>query len=150
MLDDYTERIGAMDWKKQAVEDLKSHEFRRKGLDNIRRIVAANQHTRKGFQETGTNTPQNWSDRQLDLVCEEGRLQLMYAAADGLVRAVDDALSTLTADERKVLDAFYIHRSQGHVPSLMKELGYEQRQIYKIKDRALYHFTVAMYGFSDF
>ena len=139
-----------MDWKKQAVEDLKSHALRQKGLENIKRIVSANRAACKGIQPEGVAASPVWNDRQLDLVCEEGRLQRMHDAAAGLVDAVDNALGVLTPEEKRVLDAFYIHHMPGHVPTLMEELGYEQRQIYKIKDRALYRFTVAMYGLTDF
>ena len=60
-----------MDWKKQAVEDLKSHALRQKGLENIKRIVLANRAACKGIQPEGVAASPVWNDRQLDLVCEE-------------------------------------------------------------------------------
>ena len=139
-----------MDWKKQAVEDLQSHELRQKGLQNIQRIVLANQAVRTQKRPEEASALPAWSDHQLNFACEEARLRKLKDAAAGLVEAVEHALDMLTPEEKRVLEVFYIHRVPGHVAALMEELGYEQRQIYKMKDKALYRFTLAMYGLTDF
>ena len=87
-----------MDWKKQAVEDLQSHELRQKGLQNIQRIVLANQAVRTQKRPEEASALPAWSDHQLNFACEEARLRKMKDAAAGLVEAVEHALDMLTPE----------------------------------------------------
>lgn len=59
---------------------------------------------------------------------------------------MNKALQTLSADERIVLDLFYIHRRKDHVGELKLRLGYETSTIYRIKDAALQRLSERLHG----
>ena len=58
------------------------------------------------------------------------------------------ALSALTHEEELILRRMYICPQRGSVNMLCNELGVEQSSIYRKRDAALYHFTIALYGIS--
>lgn len=58
---------------------------------------------------------------------------------------IEAALQTLPELDLKVLTAFYINRRKGHVDRLSSELFYEERNIYRLKDRALARFAKAYF-----
>ena len=86
----------------------------------------------------------------LDNIVERERLKLVYHADRRLVRLIERGLSKLSEEERLVIDLFYIDRPRDHLDELTKRLGYEKTQIYRIKDAALYKFTVTMYGITEY
>ena len=70
--------------------------------------------------------------------------------AKAWVKMVDGGLSALGEEERLVLERFYINRSRGGVERLCDELGIlNPAGVYKRKDKALRHFTPALYGISE-
>lgn len=144
-----------VDWKKVAIEDLRKYPYLKKSLLHIpQRIDVLEEYTKtvKGGMSGsepvsgGTSTSE---DRLINNICERERLEHNYKAVAGLVEMIEEGLDILSRTERLVLERFYINRTQGHVERLCDELGYEQRQIYNIKDNALYKFTTAMYGLID-
>ena len=66
------------------------------------------------------------------------------------INALDDdtaaALAVLDEEERHILDRFYIHRANGNVERLCDELHVEVATVYRRRDKALRHFTLALYG----
>ena len=65
------------------------------------------------------------------------------------VKSVNAALRVLQQDERRILERFYIRPVQGAAERLSSELGKDVKTIYSKKDRALYKFTVALYGLTE-
>jgi hypothetical protein len=89
-------------------------------------------------------------DVMLDNIVERERLKLLYQADRRIVRLIERGLQSLSAEERLVLDLFYMNRSKHYIEDLSKRLGYEQAQIYRIKGKALYKFTINMYGITEY
>ena len=74
------------------------------------------------------------------------------ASLKDVSRAIDRVnrgLGVLDEREQKILNSFYIHRMPGYIDKLTEELFCEKSTIYRIKDEALYKFTIAMYGVVD-
>ena len=64
--------------------------------------------------------------------------------------SVDGALEVLSERERHILNCFFIdHPAKGGVAALCSTLGSTKEEVYKLKERALRHFTLALYGISD-
>ena len=59
---------------------------------------------------------------------------------------MEKALDALTAEERLVLERFYINPHKGSVDRLCEELGVERTAVYKRKDAARERFTKLLYG----
>lgn len=85
-------------------------------------------------------------DALLHNIALRSELQTAHDRAAAWVRVVDRALGVLSPEERLVLDRFYINRQKGSAERLMDELCVEKSQVYRRKDAALRHFTVALYG----
>ena len=66
------------------------------------------------------------------------------------VALVDKALSVLDTEERRMINLMYIYRSRGNAERLRQELGLEDvSSVYRRSEKALRHFTVALFGLTD-
>lgn len=145
-----------MNWQRAAIDDLRKYENQKASLDHIVQRIGA---LKSGYEAlkcvTTDKTPvmgggSRIEDAMLNNIVERQRLEYTYRATRRLVGLVERGLAGLDERERLVLERFFIHRSAGHLERLMGELGYEQRQVYRIKDEALYKFTICMYGMIDY
>jgi ArpU family phage transcriptional regulator len=146
-----------MDWKKSAIEDLRNYNRRKDSLDNIKQRIRALKEVYASVKCSLGSDPvavkgggSKIEDRMLDNIVERKRLSHTYNATKQLVELTEKGLGGLDERERRVLELFFIAPQKGSVARLMEELGYEQRQIYKIKDQALYSFTIMQYGLADY
>ncbi|MEA4896142.1 MAG: hypothetical protein VB064_12915 [Oscillospiraceae bacterium] len=146
-----------MNWKQASIEDLRNYNGRKESLDNIReRIGALKEHYASIKCSLGSDTVavqgggSRIEDRMLNNIVERQRLAHTYNATKRLVELTERGLLGLDNKERRVLELFYIMPAKGNVERLKDELGYEERQIYRMKDQALYDFTVHQYGLIDY
>jgi len=144
-----------MDWKREAVDKLRCYEAKRTSLER-----SAEEFCRLGDEMTSIrsamtdSTPvQGGSSTREDImvnnIARREELRLARRDAARWVKMVDGALSVLDEDERLVLDRMYIHRAKGNVDRLCEELEREKPTVYRLKDRALRHFTLALYGVTE-
>ena len=144
-----------MDWKKAAEADLRSYEDRLKALENIKTRIAAQKLNLEGLRAaTADMEPikggtSRHDDRMISSIVEIERLKRNYSVTKGLVQLIEKGLSGLNSEERDVLDCFYINREYRHIDTLKEKLHLEKSQIYKLKDIALYKFTISCYGILD-
>lgn len=142
-----------VNWQKVAVEDLRKLEKMRHSLIAIREKQAAldlqSGVVRSSFRDSEPVSGGGGSgaeDRLISNIVERERLNGNYAATTRLVAQIESALELLDDKQRLVLNRFFINRCPDYVDRLCQELGYEQAQIYRIKNEALRDFTRAMYG----
>lgn len=146
-----------MDWKKAAIEDLRFYNCHKESLNNIPERIAALKQDYQAIKCCNSNSEpvsggsSHMEDNILNNIVKRERLTYNYRVAKRMVDLVDRGLSGLNEQEKLVLEMFYMHRpKKNHVEKLCDNLGYEQRQIYNIKDNALYKFTISMYGVVDY
>ena len=145
-----------MNWKKEAENDLRNYQRRVDSLENSREKIKALQDQMKSVKSGMSDaTPvmgggNKAQENMVNCIAECERLEYTIKATERLVALVERGLNTLTDEERRVLDLFYIHRQRGHVERLMEEMHLETSQIYRIKDAALYKFTTTIYGLIDY
>lgn len=145
-----------MNWKLMAEEDLKKYTAQKQSIESIpQKIIALKDRAASIKCGISDMDPvqggvSQTEDKLLDNMMERERLKYTYKASKRMVELIEKGLSGLDDEEKLVLDRFYINRSQGHVERLMEELNFEQRQVYNIKDKALYKFTIAMYGMVEY
>lgn len=82
----------------------------------------------------GTN---NREDMMIANILERQDLEERYKFTKRQVRQMQAALDRLTAEERTVLDKFYMHRTPHYLDELCDELCCERTHIYDIKDQAI-------------
>ena len=141
-----------MNFEKSTIEDLQAHERRVAAIQNLRERIRALEEEAVTLSSSSTDGEAvlgahgDADDRLVDNIAERGRLHTALDVAQTLVRVMERGLSMLTIEERTVLHHFFIHRAPGYMDTLCETLGYEERQIYRIKDNALKHLTLCLYG----
>lgn len=119
------------DWKKQTVEDLKRYRLLRASLKTLPgrvRLLEESVHDRPAAAQ------------------EVEKLARGMELARRQCDAIDCGLACLSEDEQRVLTRFFIDREPGCAGILCEELGCEQAQVYRVRERALQKMTLAMYG----
>ena len=145
-----------MNWKKEAENDLRNYTRRVESLAATKEKIEAlsdQMHAIKAGLSDSTPVIGSGNRAQeniINCIAEIERLQLTQKAVERLIALVEKGLKSLTEEEYKVLDLFYIHRVKGHVEQLSEMFHLEQAQIYRIKDAALYKFTTAIYGLTEY
>lgn len=145
-----------MNWEFEAVDKLKGYEAHRRALENIpmeiKRLEEAFVSIRSAITD-GTPVSGGGSTREdvmLSNIAHREELARTLKQARAWVEIVDAGLTVLDEGERLVLDRFYIHRTRGSVDRLCEELGIlNPAGVYKRKDKALRHFTLALYGITE-
>lgn len=143
-------------WEKQAMDDLRLYEKKRQSISNlIEQIeILKMQYTAlrgQAFDSTPVQGGGNkMEDHLLDNIVKRERLQMNLYAVKKMVRLIERGLSSLSEIERDVLNAFYINRPNGHIEFLKEKYHIEQSEVYRMKDEALYKFTICMYGIEDY
>ena len=144
-----------MNWKYEAIDKLKGYEAHLRALDSIpreiKRLESAFASIRSATTDAtpvsgGTSTRE---DTMLSNIAHREELGRALKQARAWGKLVDGALAVLDDEERLVLDRFYIHRAKGNVDRLCEELGREKTAVYDRRDKALRHFTIALYGVTE-
>lgn len=145
-----------MNWQNEAIEDLKKYSQMKESLQNIQeRITALELDLQtvksKNFDaEPVQGGVDKYEDHVINNIVERQRLECAYNATEKIVNLIEKGLASLDEKERLVLQRFYIDSAKKHVEKLMEELNYEQRRIYQLKDKAIFKFTITMYGILDY
>ena len=145
-----------MNWEAVAVEDLKKYKDMKNGLESTREKIVALREKSIAIKNSSTSAVplsgggNRVEERLLDNIVERERLKYTYRANEHLVKIIERGLAGLTEEERFILDAFFISRPKNHIEKCIEKLHVEQSQVYRMKDRALYRFTVSMYGIIDY
>ncbi|MGE4276603.1 MAG: hypothetical protein AB7E30_05415 [Lawsonibacter sp.] len=145
-----------MNWEFEAVDKLKGYEAHRRALENIPMEIKRLEDAFVSIRSATTDaTPVSGGgstreDVMLSNIAHREELARTLKQALAWVRFVDAGLSALGEEEHLVLERFYIHRTRGSVDRLCEELGIlNPSGVYKRKDKALRHFTIALYGMTE-
>lgn len=144
-----------MNWKREAIDKLKNYEAHKQALEcltkEIRRLESAYTGIRSATTDGtpisgGGNTRE---DSMLSNIVHRDELKRLLKEARLWVSMVDKALAVLDDEEQLVLERFYIHRTKGTVEALCESLNLEKSAVYDRRDKALRHFTLALYGVTE-
>ncbi len=138
-----------------AIQDLKKYKMLKVSIENLEdkiRYLNDDFDSIKGVCSSKTPTASGGNKREdylLSNIVERERLTMNYKTTKKLLDIIDNGLDALTNNEKMVLDYFFISRPKNHLERLSQELHLERSQVYKLKESALYKFTISMYGVSD-
>lgn len=141
-----------MDWKREAADKLKCYEAKRTSLERAReemRRLEDDMTRIRSATTDGTPVSGGTSTREdavVNNITRREELKVAMREAAAWVKIVDGGLAVLDEEERHILDRFYIHRAKGNVERLCDELHVEVATVYRRRDKALRHFTLALYG----
>ena len=145
-----------MNWKQEAKNELRVYPNLRASLGNTAERIAMidAQMTSIKSASAGTTPVQGGGnkneDRILDLIVQKERLQLTRDTNVIRLQLIENGLAALTETERDIVVTFAENRSGVAVDLLRNCTGYEQAQIYRIYNEALYRYTIAEYGIIEF
>ncbi len=141
-----------MDWKQEAAEKLTQYEARRQALDSIPREIKRLELDYMGLRSSAADAipasggGSRREDAMLSNIVRREELARQLESSRAWVALAEGGLEALDDEERLVLDRFYIHRHKGAAERLCEELDREKAQVYRRRDKALRHFTIALYG----
>ena len=141
-----------MNWKYEAVDKLKCYEAKQTSMERAREEMRRLEDDMTRIRSATTDgTPVSGGtsireDAMVNNITRRGELKVAMREAAAWVKIVDGGLAVLDEEERHILDRFYIHRAKGNVERLCDELHLEKTRVYELKDKALRHFTLALYG----
>ncbi|MCI9187214.1 MAG: hypothetical protein HFF33_07665 [Oscillospiraceae bacterium] len=144
-----------MNWKREAIDKLKNYEAHRQALENIPREIKRLESAYTGLRSASTeNAPVSGGggtreDCVLSNIVLRDELKRRLKEARLWTAQVDKALAVLGEEETLVLDRFCIHRAKGAVEALCESLSLEKSAVYDRRDKALRHFTLALYGVTE-
>lgn len=143
-------------WERQSIEDLQSYEKKKQSISNItEQIEILNmQYTALRGQAFDSSPIQGGGSRMedhlLDNIVKRERLQMNLSAVKRMVHLIERGLRSLDEKEREMLEVFFVNRPARHIDLLRDKYHVEQSEVYRMKDEALYKFTIGMYGMSDY
>lgn len=144
-----------MNWKAEAMEKLRRYDAMRQAILNIPEEIERLKLDAQSIRSARTDaTPvQGGGNRReealLNNFVHRQELALSLEQAKIWLKTTDRAMTTLTPEEKLILHRLYIYPERGALDRLCGELGVEQSSIYRRRDRALYRFTVALYGMPE-
>lgn len=143
-------------WKYKAIDKLKDYSAQKAALQNLPEEIARLESEACSIKSaTADGTPvkgggSGREDRLLSNIVKREEHKAMLKRVQLAVGMVDRGLSVLSEEERRILDRMYIFREKGCVDRLMAEFGLqEESSLYKRVNKALQHFTIAMYGATE-
>lgn len=144
-----------MNWKKEAERDLRRYYSLKESLENIPEQIAALKTQRLSVKSAWSDTvpvqggASRVEDTQINSIVKEERLKHNYRAIKRLVELMDRALSTLSEDDRYILEVAYIDRRRDAIGVICEKYHVERTKAYDLRNKALQEFTLKMYGIID-
>ena len=144
-----------MNWQAEAKEKLQRYDAMRLATINIPEEIQRLEMDAAAIRAARTDvTPIKGSgnhreDALLSNLIHRQELANSLQQAQCWLKTTDRALTALSSEERLVLHRLYLYPVRDSVQQLCKELGVEVSTIYRRRDKALKHFTLAYYGIAD-
>ena len=144
-----------MNWKTIAIDKLKDYGAKQIGVQNLGEEIQELRARRRGIRSSSSDSiavqggGSGREDAMLNSMALQGELEVNFLFTKKWITRVERGLSVLDADERMLLDKFYIHPERGVAERLAMDLGIDVKTVYYRKDRALRKFTIAMCGCSE-
>jgi len=144
-----------MNWKEEAKEKLKKYDAMRQSVVNlpmeIKRLQLAAQSLR-GVNPEALRIKSGERSKEealMNNMVQRHELASLLEQAKSWLQITDRALATLTKEEKLILHSLYIYPQKGALDRLCNQLGVEHSSVYRKRDRALQHFTLALYGVEE-
>lgn len=141
-----------MNWKLEAEEKLRKYELMLLSVQNIPEELSRLEMSARSIRgpKTDKDPVKGGGSRRenflLNNLVLQGELRNRLRQSKIWVQTVSDALQTLEPEERLILQRLYMVPERGAIDRLCNELNCEKSQIYRMREKSLEKFTLAMYG----
>ena len=144
-----------MNWKVEAKEKLQRYDAMRLATINIPSELERLEIDAQSIRSAKLDAPAVASDGSkredalLNNIVHRQELERTLQQAQIWLKSTDRALSALPPREKLILHRLYMYPERGNIERLCKELGMEVSSVYRRRDSALKHFTLAFYGVEE-
>jgi DNA-directed RNA polymerase specialized sigma subunit len=143
-----------MNWKSEAIKELKNYSQRKVATDNIKERIKTLEEQYVSLKGVSIGEPvmggfSRQEEKMLDNITERENLKFNLLIVEKLNALTEKGLGELTERERLVLEGFYFFECNNHVETLCRKMNVEKSTLYRIKDEALRKFTLSMYGIAE-
>ena len=144
-----------MNWKAEAMDKLQRYEPMRLAAINIpeelERLEIDLQSIRSAHSDTihVSGGACKREDAIVNNIIQRQELAWNLQQARIWLETTERALSTLSNEERLILQRLFICPEKSAITRLSSELGVDASNIYRKRDRALRRFTLACYGIQE-
>ena len=144
-----------MNWKQEAKEKLRRYDAMRLATINIPQELERLEIDAQGIRSARADSAHvngggsRREEAMLNNIIHRQELAWTLQQAQIWLQVTDRALTALSNDEKLILHRLYIYPEKGGLERLCKELGMESSSIYRRRDKALKHFTLAYYGIDE-
>ena len=144
-----------LDLKERSADVLRRYEANLNALELIQQQIQENEISMTGIRNIQTddipvkNSRDVHKNRVINHAEKRDILKVRLLEVQTEVNMVNRGLSVLDQKERKFLERFYISKRRGAASELAEEYFTDTRTVFKWRDKALYKFTIALYGFTE-
>ena len=144
-----------MNWKEEAMDKLRKYGAMRTAVVNIPMEIKRLEIDAKSIRSAkidGSPIPGGGNRREeamINNIAHRQELAWTLEQANLWLRITDRAFTVLTHEEKQILHRLYIYPEKGNLEKLCAELKIEKSSIYRRRDKALEHFTYALYGITE-
>lgn len=144
-----------MNWKAEAKEKLQRYDAMRLATINIPEEIERLEIDAKSIRSARTDaTPVSGGgskreEAMLNNIIHRQELAWTLQQAQHWLKTTDRALMALNNEEKLILHRLYIYPERDAITRLSSELGVDASSVYRRRDRALRHFTLAYYGIDE-
>ncbi|MBR3847702.1 MAG: hypothetical protein IKM21_00235 [Oscillospiraceae bacterium] len=135
-----------MDWRICTEDDLRRYKQMKIGLLNSKERLQLVSETMRSPKTSLGERSKRAETEFINAMVEMERLSANINSAQKLINIIERGLASLSPEDRKLLEKFYMSSSPSKMRHLSDEFGYEARTLYRKRERALTNFTIAMYG----
>ena len=143
-----------MNFKKCAEEDLENYRRRLEAIQSIRERIEV---LRAGMDVKAVRTDKvavlgGASKAEKNLVnslYEIEKLKMSLKTTTQLCNIIKKGLDSLSDEEQTVLKIMYVEPINHPIDELCEMLNISKPQVYRIRDKALYKFTITCYGLPE-
>lgn len=122
-------------------DDLKKYSEIRKVQPVLNAQVAALNRKIERYEQQGKS-----GGEMLDSFALLKKLERTVSANQEVLEDMDGVFQFLSRREKDVIWHFYIERNSDYIDILCEKLGLERSQVYRIKDKAVRHLGMLLYG----
>lgn len=144
-----------MNWKAEATDKLRRYGAMRLAALNLPQEIKRLQLDARSIRSARTDaTPvSGGSNRReealLNNLIQRQELDNSLKQVNLWLKNADRAMGILSHEEKQILHRLLIYPEKHGVERLCMELGLEQSSVYRKRDEALKHFTLAYYGICE-
>ena len=139
-------------WQYQAEQDLREYEALKASIQNLPEQIEELREKMTELRSPGAESGGSHGggatadSRIINLVCLIDDRKQTLKENRSRVRRIERALKGLTAEERRVLELFYITGEVNAAERLMDELCVARKAVYYRREQAMLQFSIAMHG----